>query len=129
MLNSGIGFFEHSGQIDGNRLVEFPVKVDDINDLLKSLIVQDRGGGRVTAANYGSPEPIAQTLKTLAIDVTPESAVVSHLSPVARGKRSNWQFPATPSLSAELSWEWNVVARPWPRSAGHGIRLYSAPDG
>ncbi len=70
MLNSGIGYFEHVGKIEGNRQVEFPVKVDDINDLLKSLVVQDRGGGRVTAVNYGSPEPISHTLKTLAIDVT-----------------------------------------------------------
>ncbi len=70
MLNSGIGYFEHVGKIEGNRHVEFPVKVDDINDLLKSLVVQDRGGGRVTAVNYGSPEPISHTLKTLAIDVT-----------------------------------------------------------
>lgn len=70
MLNSGVAFFEHRGEIEGNRQVEFPVKADDINDLLKSLVVQDRGGGRVASVNYGSPQPIAQTLKTLAIDVT-----------------------------------------------------------
>lgn len=70
MLNSGMTYFEHRGEIKGNRQVEFPVKADDINDLLKSLVVQDRGGGRVASVNYGSPQPIAQTLKTLAIDVT-----------------------------------------------------------
>ena len=37
---------------------------------LKSLVVQDRGGGLVTAVNYGSPEPIARTLRTFAIDLT-----------------------------------------------------------
>ncbi|MBS0204480.1 MAG: hypothetical protein JSS49_16370 [Planctomycetes bacterium] len=70
MLNSGIGYFEHVGKIDGNQQIEFPVKSDDINDLLKSLTVQDRGAGRVTAVNYNSPEPIAETLKSLAIDMT-----------------------------------------------------------
>ena len=70
MLNSGTGYFEHIGKIDGNQQIEFPVKSDDINDLLKSLTVQDRGGGKVTAVNYSSPEPISQTLKSLAIDVT-----------------------------------------------------------
>ena len=80
MLNSGVGFFEHAGTIDGNSVIEFPVNVADINDLLKSLVVQDQGGGRVTAVNYGSPEPISQTLKTLAIDVTrnPSLAQIIH---------------------------------------------------
>lgn len=80
MLNSGVGFFEHAGTIDGNSVIEFPVNVADINDLLKSLVVQDRGGGRVTSVNYGSPEPISQTLKTLAIDVTrnPSLAQIIH---------------------------------------------------
>ncbi len=80
MLNSGVGFFEHAGTIDGNSVIEFPVNVADINDLLKSLVVQDRGGGRVAAVNYGSPEPISQTLKTLAIDVTrnPSLAQIIH---------------------------------------------------
>ena len=80
MLNSGVGYFEHAGTIDGNSVIEFPVNVADINDLLKSLVVQDQGGGRVTAVNYGSPEPISQTLKTLAIDVTsnPSLAQILH---------------------------------------------------
>ena len=80
MLNSGVGFLEHAGTIDGNSVIEFPVNVADINDLLKSLVVQDRGGGRVTSVNYGSPEPISQTLKTLAIDVTrnPSLAQIIH---------------------------------------------------
>ena len=80
MLNSGVGYFEHAGTIDGNSVIEFPVNVADINDLLKSLVVQDQGGGRVTAVNYGSPEPISQTLKTLAIDVTrnPSLAQIIH---------------------------------------------------
>lgn len=70
MFNSGVGFFEHSGEVTGNQNIAFPVNVSDINDLLKSLVVQDRGGGKVTAVNYGSPEPITRTLRTLAIDVT-----------------------------------------------------------
>lgn len=76
MLNSGVGYFEHAGQINGNQQVEFPIKVEDINDLLKSLVVQDRDGGKVTAVNYGSPQPIAQTLKSLAIDVTRNPTLV-----------------------------------------------------
>ena len=86
MLNSGMAYFEHRGEIKGNRQVEFPVKADDINDLLKSLVVQDRGGGRVASVNYGSPQPIAQTLKTLAIDVTRNPTLTQILQQM-RGQR------------------------------------------
>ena len=70
MFSSSVGFFEHRGEIEGDRQIEFAFKTADINDLLKSLVVQDRGGGLVTAVNYGSPEPIARTLRTFAIDLT-----------------------------------------------------------
>lgn len=80
MVNSGIGFFEHSGKVDGDKTIEFSVNVDDINDLLKSLVVQDLGGGRVTSANYGSPDPVSKTLQTLAVDISrnPSLAMIFH---------------------------------------------------
>src|SRR5687768_18028816 len=46
MFSSSVGFFEHRGEIEGNQQIEFTFKTADINDLLKSLVVQDRGGGR-----------------------------------------------------------------------------------
>ena len=37
LFNSGVGFFEHSGKIDGNANVEMKFKTDQINDLLKRI--------------------------------------------------------------------------------------------
>src|SRR5947208_2441476 len=58
LFSSSVGFFEHQGEVEGTKQIEFAFKASDINDLLKSLVVQDRDGGLVTAVNYGSPEPI-----------------------------------------------------------------------
>src|SRR5436190_1755860 len=58
LFSSSVGFFEHGGQVEGNRQIEFAFKSAEINDLLKSLVVQDRDGGLVTAVNYGSPEAL-----------------------------------------------------------------------
>lgn len=86
MFNSGVGFFEHSGNVEGNRQVEFPVNVSDINDLLKSLVVQDRGGGKVAVVSYSSPEPITRTLRSLAIDVSNNPSLAQMLQQL-RGQK------------------------------------------
>src|SRR4051794_39727343 len=47
MFSSGVAFFEHRGDVEGNSTVEMKFDVKDINDLLKSMVLQDEGGGRV----------------------------------------------------------------------------------
>jgi hypothetical protein len=70
LFSSGVGYFEHQGQVDGEATVDFKFNVEDINDLLKSMIVQDLGGGQVSTVTYGSRDPITKTLKTFAVDLT-----------------------------------------------------------
>lgn len=70
LFNSGIGFFEHRGIVEGDDQVELKFKTNDINDLLKSLVLQDLGGGKISTVSYGSRDPITKTLKTFAIDLT-----------------------------------------------------------
>ena len=43
---SGVGYFQRDGRIDGHGQVALRFKVDTINDLLKSMIVQDFDGGK-----------------------------------------------------------------------------------
>lgn len=92
MFSSSVGFFEHRGEIEGNQQIEFAFKTADINDLLKSLVVQDRGGGLVTAVNYGSPEPISRTLRTFAIDLT-ETPTLAEILQQLRGQRVQVDAP------------------------------------
>ncbi|MCR4413461.1 MAG: hypothetical protein NUV77_13655, partial [Thermoguttaceae bacterium] len=47
LFSSGVGFFEHAGQVRDNAKVEFNFRVENINDLLKSMVVQDLDGGQV----------------------------------------------------------------------------------
>ena len=70
LFNSGVGFFEHDGQVTDDAQVDMKFKTDDINDLLKSMVVQDLGGGQVSTISYGSKDPISKTLKSFAIDLT-----------------------------------------------------------
>ena len=70
MFSSGVAFFEHTGKVDGNASVDMKFNVKDINDLLKSMVLQDMGGGRISTVSYGSREPITRTLGTFSIDLT-----------------------------------------------------------
>jgi len=92
MFSSSVGFFEHRGEIEGDRRIEFSFKSSDINDLLKSLVVQDQGGGFVTAVNYGSPMPLAQTLRTFAIDLTQKPSLAQIFDQL-RGQKVQLEMP------------------------------------
>ena len=68
--SSGVGFFQREGEIDGNQCIDLSFPVQDINDLLKSMVLQDLGNGHVSAVSYESRDPIDKTLKSFAINLT-----------------------------------------------------------
>jgi hypothetical protein len=70
LFSSGVGYFQREGQVEGEARVNLSFADSDVNDLLKSLILQDMGGGKVTAIGYDSHDPIDKTLKSFALDLT-----------------------------------------------------------
>ncbi len=70
LFSSGVGYFQREGEVDGNARVDLTFPGTDVNDLLKSLVLQDKGGGRVSTISYDSPDPIEKTLKSFALDLT-----------------------------------------------------------
>src|SRR4051812_12289463 len=52
LFNTGLGFFVHEGEIDGNARVELNFPTENINDLLKTLTVDD--GGKSADITYDS---------------------------------------------------------------------------
>jgi hypothetical protein len=70
LFNSGVGYFQREGVIEGDARVDLQFPAGDVNDLLKSLVLQDQGGGKITTVSYDGQEPIERTLKTFALDLT-----------------------------------------------------------
>src|SRR6266849_1386238 len=52
LFNSGVGYFQRDGQVDGNAQIDLQFAAHNINDLLKSLVLQDQGGGQISTVNY-----------------------------------------------------------------------------
>jgi hypothetical protein len=94
LFSSSVGYFEHLGQVEGNQKVEMKFNIENINDLLKSMVLQDAGGGRIATVTYGSQDPISRTLKTFAIDLTRRPSLADLLSQI-RGHRVQVETPST----------------------------------
>ncbi|MCI0376607.1 MAG: DUF4139 domain-containing protein, partial [Gemmataceae bacterium] len=70
LFNSGVGYFQREGDVDGNARLDLTFPARDINDLLKSLVLQDLGGGKISSVNYDSHDPIDKILRSFALDLT-----------------------------------------------------------
>lgn len=86
LFSSGVGYFQRQGEIDGTARVDLTFPATDVNDLIKSLVLQDTGGGKVATINYDSQDPIERTLKTFALDLTANPSLGQLLNQ-ARGEK------------------------------------------
>ncbi|MCA9234094.1 MAG: hypothetical protein KDA44_01390 [Planctomycetales bacterium] len=92
LFNSGVGYFERQGVVTGDATIDLVFNVDDVNDLLKSMVVQDADGGRVSTVTYGSRDPITRTLATFAIDLNDEPSLGELLQQI-RGEQISLEAP------------------------------------
>jgi hypothetical protein len=70
LYSSGVGYFEHLGSVTGNSSTELHFKTGQINDILKSLVLQDLDGGRVGTVVYPSQDPLTKTLRSFQVDLS-----------------------------------------------------------
>ncbi len=62
LYKHGIGFFEREGSVASGEEGRLDFKTTDMNDVLKSLIVNDLSGNRVLGIRYDSNETLEQRL-------------------------------------------------------------------
>src|SRR5438270_10786915 len=62
LYKHGIGFFERSGQLAAGESARLDFKTAEMNDVLKSLTIEDKGGGKVTGLRYDASEPLSVRL-------------------------------------------------------------------
>jgi hypothetical protein len=86
LFSSGVGYFQREGAVENNARVDLSFPVQDINDLLKSMVVRDMGGGVVSTVSYDSNAPVEKTLKSFAINLNGNPSFAGILSQ-ARGEK------------------------------------------
>ena len=58
LYKHGVGFFQRSGQLAAGETARLDFKAEDMNDVLKSLTLTDRAGGKISGVRYDASEPL-----------------------------------------------------------------------
>ncbi|MEM8835388.1 MAG: hypothetical protein AAGD00_06170 [Planctomycetota bacterium] len=70
LYRSGVGSFERRALIDGSSTVGLSFDTDQINDILKSMVLLDLDGGEFGPVTYESKEPLSKRLASFGIDLS-----------------------------------------------------------
>ncbi len=70
LYSSGVGYFQREGTVEGSQRIDLSFPVEDVNDLLKSMVLQDHNNGHISAVSYDSQAPVEKTLQSFAINLT-----------------------------------------------------------
>jgi hypothetical protein len=62
LYKHGVGFFERSGRLSAGESARLDFEATEMNDVLKSLTVEERGGGKISGLRYDSMDPLSHTL-------------------------------------------------------------------
>src|SRR5580704_7024097 len=93
LYKSGVGYFERAGTLSPGESARLDFKATDMNDVLKSLTLQDRNGGKVTGLRYDSSETLEQKLSEFPFTILNTGPLSSFLGQM-KGARVELKFSA-----------------------------------
>ena len=91
LYKHGVGFFERSGRLGAGESARLDFNASEMNDVLKSLVVTARGGGKIAGLRYDSMDPLSHTLEQFPFrigDAQPLSGMLDQL----KGARLELKF-------------------------------------
>jgi hypothetical protein len=62
LYKHGVGFFERSGKLGAGDSARLDFNASEMNDVLKSLTVSERGGGKITGLRYDAQDTLSHRL-------------------------------------------------------------------
>lgn len=75
LFSSGVGYFERMAEVSGSQKVELSFRTGQINDILKSMVLQDLGGGAIAPVTYAPQDPLDRILSSFSIDISDDPSV------------------------------------------------------
>ncbi len=79
LYRSGVGFFQREGLISGSTDLQLRFRTEQINDILKSMVLLDLGGGRIDGVSYGSKDPLSRRLASFGINIADNPSIADLL--------------------------------------------------
>jgi Domain of unknown function (DUF4139) len=69
LYKHGVGYFERSGRLAAGESARLDFHAAEMNDVLKSLTLEERGGGRITGLRYDSMDPLSSKLSAFPFQI------------------------------------------------------------
>lgn len=69
LYKHGVGYFERSGTLSPGETARLDFKAEEMNDVLKSLTIEEKGGGKINGVRYDSSIPLEQKLAEFPIHI------------------------------------------------------------
>jgi hypothetical protein len=63
LYKHGVSFFERSGTLGPGEATRLEFNASEMNDVLKSLTLQEKGGGKISGLRYDSMDPLSHKLE------------------------------------------------------------------
>lgn len=91
LYKHGVGFFERSGGLGTGESARLDFEAAEMNDVLKSLTVEERGGGKISGLRYDSMDPLSHTLASFPFHIDAGQALSAVLDQL-KGARIELMF-------------------------------------
>jgi hypothetical protein len=91
LYKHGVGYFERSGRLAAGESARLDFTAAEMNDVLKSLIIEERGGGKITGLRYDSMDLLTHTLSAFPFQIG-KSEPLSGMLDRLKGERLELKF-------------------------------------
>ncbi len=102
LYKHGVAHFERAGELKPGSTVRLDFKPGDMNDVLKSLTVTDRNGGKVAGVRYDSSDPLEKRLAEYPFAVGEQASLAAFLDQM-KGARIEMRISANDVSGAVVS--------------------------
>lgn len=82
LYKHGVGYFERSEEVEGNGEIRLSFKASEMNDVLKSLSLDDADGGTIQSVSYDTSKPVEQLLSEVALNIPAEGGAAALLATI-----------------------------------------------
>src|ERR1039457_393100 len=82
LYKHGVGFFERAGRLGPGESARLDFDASEMNDVLKSLVIEEQGGAKISGMRYASMDPLSHKLAEFPFQIggsQPLSAMLDQL--------------------------------------------------
>ncbi len=102
LYKHGVAYIQRSGTVNAGETARLDFKPGDMNDILKSLTITDRAGGKVAGVRYDANEPLENRLADFPFDLKDGASLAGFLDQ-AKGARLELKLGAETVAGTILS--------------------------